>query len=108
MAYYVEGKANMALVPDILLTDYDLDAIDGEHDGIKDRRIGNQVGMLFDRLGIYPFTSDEEEEETSLNLLSNEEYRHIAPYKSGKDLMKYRTITYPMKVDKVISIFIYL
>jgi hypothetical protein len=111
IAYY-DGEANFALVPDELLSDYNLDEINGQNDSVKDQRIGDQVAMLFDRLGISPFEAYEpykpgEEEDESI-MLSNEEWRQKTPYKSTKDLMKYRDIVYPMQVNKIISIYIYL
>lgn len=109
IAYY-DGNAHLALVPSELLTDYDLDAIDGQHDGVEDQKVGDQISMLFDRLGICPFEpyvigNEEGEKEY---ILSNEEWRQRTPYKSKKDLMQYRAIVYPMIVNKIVSIYIYL
>ncbi len=58
--------AELALIPSIKLKDYDLDKINGYSDLTEDQEIGDQIGMILDRLGLQPFSpymSEEEMEE---------------------------------------------
>ncbi len=82
----------LALVPWNLMEEYDLDAINRDDESARDN-----IKMIFDRLGIYPFDGPKLRDGKDL---------HPCAFRSEYDLAQYRNIEPPFMVDKMISIIL--
>jgi hypothetical protein len=89
--HYNLSESCYALVPSHLLEQYDLNAINNKSENNPDKEIGDQISMIFDRLGLCPFTPYGED------LLSKD-------FVSEKDLEKYLDPKPPFRVDRIVNI----